>query len=200
MRAMLGSVPLVAALGSAGCVPVLTSPEGTLDSSSVWVAPTNGWPLAQPPADLEEEGFSEGEVPPDMRLMDQNGQEVSLWQFYGSVVVVDVSTMWCGPCKALAAGVDETWLEYKDQGFMYLTVLPEDNVGEIPDQADLNEWATTYEITAPVLSDDQGYSYIIEPSGSYPTVMVLDRDMRVAEDRVEPAEDATVRTVVEALL
>lgn len=200
MRAMLGSLPLVVALGGAGCVPVLTSPEGSLDSSSTWVAPTNSWSLETPPTDLEEEGFGEGEVPPDMRLMDQHGQEVSLWQFYGSVVVVDVSTMWCGPCKEIAGHVDETWKDYEQQGFMYLTVLPEDNVGEVPDQDDLNEWATTFGITAPVLSDDQGYSYIIEPNGSYPTLLVIDRDMRVAEDRVEPAEDGTVRTIVEALL
>ena len=68
------------------------------------------------------------------------------------------------------------------------------------DQDDLNDWATTFGITAPVLSDDQGYSYVIEPNGSYPTLLVIDRDMRVAEDRVEPAEDGTVRTIVEALL
>lgn len=185
---------------SGGCVPVLESPDGVLDSTAAWTAPDNTWPMSAPPTGLEEEGFSEGEVPPDMRLMDQNGQEVSLWQFYGSVVVIDVSTMWCGPCKELAAGVDETWHDYKDQGFMYLTLLPEDNLAQVPDQADLEEWATDYGITAPVLSDAEGYSYIIEPNGRYPTVVVLDRDLKVHEDRVDPAEDATVRIIVESLL
>lgn len=182
----------------AACVPELTSPADS--GSGDWTAPDNTWPVSTPPADLVGEGYAEGEVFPDFLLMDQHGDMVSMWQFYGLVVVVDVSTMWCGPCAKIAKHVDETWHDYEAQGFMYLTMLPEDNVADIPDQEDLQRWASDHSITAPILSDDAGVSALITPNGEYPTIMVIDREMKVAEDRVNPADDATIRDVVESLL
>lgn len=186
-------------LFAVGCVPELHSPDSALEQSD-WEAPSNRWATSSPPAGLDAEGFSVGEVPPDMRLMDQFGDEVSLWQFYGSVVVVDVSTMWCAPCKILAQEVNETWHDYQEQGFMYLTLLPQNNVGEVPDQDDLNTWAEDFGIEAPVLADTLGFSDQISPDAQYPTLLVIDRDFQVAEDRVDPAEDATLRALVESLL
>ena len=55
--------------------------------------------------DLAQEGFREGQVIPDMRLMDQYGDEVSAWQFYGMVIALDFSTEWCAPCQELAKEV-----------------------------------------------------------------------------------------------
>jgi len=136
-----------------------------------------------------------------MRLLDQHGATVSLWQFYGLVVVVDFSTMWCAPCQELAGGVEETYQEYRDEGFIYLTVLSEDLDSEVPDQEDLNIWADYYEITAPVLSDDQGYGeQIVGGASGYPLVMVIDRELVVADEQVTPTDDATIRGVVEGLL
>lgn len=185
----------------AGCVPNLTSPL-TEDSGgdSSWVAPVNSWSSSAPPADLEGEGYSVGQVMPDFLLMDQNGDEVALWQFYGSVIVLDISTMWCGPCKDLAKDVTETWHEYDDRGFMYLTLLPEDDQGQVPDQEDLQRWAGDYDIEAPVLSDDIRRSYEMAPDAAYPRVYVIDRGMKVAVDRVNPVSDAQIRAEIEALL
>lgn len=190
-------VPALAVVAT-GCVPELTSPVDSGDGT--WAAPENTWPVGTPPADMVGEGYAEGQVFPDFLLMDQHGDMVSMWQFYGMVVVVDVSTMWCGPCAELAAHVDETWQDYADQGFMYLTVLPEDNLAAVPDQEDLQRWASDYAITAPILADDAGVSAQITPNAEYPTILVVDRAMRVAEDRVNPADDATIRAVVESLL
>lgn len=181
------------------CTPHLTSPAGNLDTAP-WVAPENTWSTATPPDDLVGEGFSEGQVPPDFRMTDQLGDTVALWQFWGQVVVVDISTMWCAQCRTLAAGVDETWLAYRDQGFMYLTVLAQDLEHAVPDVDDLVEWAEYYDITAPVLSDDEGWSASAVPDGVYPRVLVLDRELRVAVANVVPAEDAAIRAAVEALL
>ncbi len=57
-----------------GCVPVLESPEGEAPSG-VWEAPENGWPIAEPPAGLEAEGYADGEVVPDVRGIDANGRD-----------------------------------------------------------------------------------------------------------------------------
>ena len=181
-----------------GCVPELHSPDG--DTGGTWVAPKNTWPVSAPPDDLVGEGYSEGQVFPEFRLMDQHGDELSLWQFYGSVIVVDVSTMWCGPCAALADYVDETAAAYAAQGFVYITVLPEDNVGSVPDQEDLQRWASDHDISQPIVSDDLGISYTMVPDSTWPRIMVVDRQMRIVVDRVNPVEDAAVRAAIEANL
>ncbi|MFM2245528.1 MAG: hypothetical protein RL071_1602 [Pseudomonadota bacterium] len=189
----------------AACAPPrLYSEDGDLPevgSGSDWVAPENGWDKgAPPPAELEGEGFGVGQVLPDLRLLDQHGEETATWQWYGMVVAIDVSTMWCGPCRGLAAEVDATWADYRDQGFMYLTLLPQDQAGEIPDNADLNAWADQFGITAPVLADDEGWSYQIVPDNTYPRIMIVGRDMRVLVDQVTPAEDTAIRAAIEAAL
>jgi len=183
----------------AACTPVLTSP-GDDSGTGAWVAPSNTWPVSAPPVDLVAQGFDQGQVVPDFVMMDQHGDPVSLWQFYGMVVVVDISTMWCGPCAALADEVDATWNAYEPQGFIYLTVLPENTLGQVPSQDDLNVWADNHAITAPVLQDDIERSKEMAPDAAYPRLYVIDRQMKVAVNRVNPADDPSIRAEVEAQL
>ena len=49
-------------MGMAGCIPVLTSPEGT-DSGSVggiWQAPENAWISESPPSEIEGKAGERG--------------------------------------------------------------------------------------------------------------------------------------------
>lgn len=186
---------------AAGCMPELTSPPGGELDLADWLPPENSWDAADTlPGDLSPEGFLEGQTVPDVRLMDQHGDEVSLWQFYGNVIAIDLSTMWCGPCQGLAKHVDETWEDYRDQGFMYLTMLPENRSGDVPNQDDLALWGETHEITAPILSDSEGYAYQIEPNQAWPRVVVIGRDLRVQVNPVVPAEDPAIRAAIENAL
>jgi thiol-disulfide isomerase/thioredoxin len=132
--------------------------------------------------------------------VDQNGDTVSLWQFYGEVIALDISTMWCGPCQLLAREVDEVQEHYEDDGFIYITMLPENIDGDTPNVQNLNQWAERNGVSAPILADDFGHSYDIVPDQVWPRVMIIGRDLRVAEDQVQPAEDAAIRAAIEAEL
>ena len=68
-------------------------------------------------------------------MMDQFGNEVSLWQFYGQLILIDGRRMVLR--VKLATEVDHTWKDYEDRGFMYLTILAEDNASH-PNQEVLN--------------------------------------------------------------
>ena len=189
--------PVLFLLGlGAGCVPDLT---GEAEEPYVWTEPTNSWPVQQPPEDLTGEGFFVGQVPFDFRLLDQHGDEVSLWQFYGDVILMDISTMWCGPCQQIAEDVDETWKDYAEEGFTYLTILPEDHQGGSVDNDDLNQWADNFEITSPILADTEGYGYTVEPEQVWPVVMLIDRKMKVLVERVSP-NDHSIREAIEDAL
>lgn len=177
------------------CVPVLTSPDDSA-ASSCWMEADNQWRAHTPDA-LKAEGFGLGQVPPDMCMQDQNGDMVSLWQFYGEVILIDISAEWCAPCQELADGVDKTWKEFDDQGFIYISLLTEDNFSEIPDQDVLIDWATAHNITAPVLSDSENYKQQLVPDGAYPRLMLIDRTMTIQIDKVNPATEEVIHQTVQ---
>ena len=192
-------------LGGTGCTPNLVSPPGAKTDAPAtaadWERPDNAWPAVDTlPSDIRAEGWAEGQVPPDARLVDQYGDIVSLWQFHGMVIALDVSTMWCGPCQLLAREVDEVQEAYGHDDFIYLTMMPENVDGDTPNVTNLNEWADRNGVSAPILSDDVGHSYDIVPDQIWPRVMVIGRDLRVAEDQVQPAADAAIRAAIESEL
>lgn len=179
-----------------GCTPHLESePRATCGGEEL----QNVWDKGAPPNTLEGEGYSRGAVMPDFCMEDQNGDKTSLWQFYGDIILLDISTMWCAPCQKIAEDVDETWKDYVGQGFTYLTVLPEDLEGGSVDNADLNQWATNFDISAPILADTEGYGYLVEPERIWPVVMLIDRNMEVIVERVSPNDHAIREAIEDAL-
>ena len=93
-----------------GCAPRLyTDASEDTSANSVWVAPENDWTLNEPPRGTVAEGFEEGQIPDDFRLVDQHGQEVSLWQFHDRWVVLDFSTLWCAPWPRVSEETLRTW-------------------------------------------------------------------------------------------
>jgi len=188
---------VVAAIMSTGCVPELYTSGG---SAADWTPPENDWGVATPPADLVAQGWQEGQTPPDARLVDQNGNEVSLWQFYGEVVLFDVSTMWCAPCQDLARHTEETWDKYRDDGFVYVTVLAQDVEGGSVEVDELQEWAELFEITAPILADNEETTAGAISNNQYPAVLVFDRRMRISHRVKTVSDEAEIDAAIEDAL
>lgn len=194
--------PALLLLVSVGCVPVLNTPGGEAPvDTAPWQAPSNRWPVGGgPPDGLVGEGWLEGQVIPEVILGDQYGDTVNLWQFYGMVVVVDVSTIWCAPCQKLAEDVQEVTDEFEGEGFAYVTLLSQDLSGKVPDTAELAKWGTDYNFEAPILADDQGHSAAITPGGVFPQVVIVGRDMKVKNAAVSPTTTENIRAgIIDAL-
>lgn len=178
------------------CVPDLESGA----TGDPWALPDNRWPASEPPPTLHGEGFHEGQVIPDFRLVDQFGDEVALWQFHGHVVVVDISTVWCRPCQVLAEDTEHTWQEYRDEGVVYVTVLAENIDGDDPTVDDLAAWADAFGITAPVVADPgRAWSDPAVPGNQYPYLSVVGTDA-VVEAVVDPPTDANLRAAIDDVL
>lgn len=193
---MIRFTPLLACVA---CVPRLYTQAPPIVPSD-WVPPENSWEVTEPPSDLEGQGFGVGQTVPDVRLADQFDDEVSLWQFFGKVVVLDVSTMWCAPCRELAETTQHTYEAYADEGLMYVTVLQQDQDGEPPTLDDVQSWADVYGIETPVLGDpDPSATAAAIERGQYPALLLLDRQMQVVE-RVNPPTDAELIAAIEDAL
>lgn len=163
-----------------GCVPHLVT-DGPKDLGP-WERPENSWHYSEspPPDGLECGGTRVGDQMCDVRLADQHGDEVSLWQFWGDVVLFDVSTLWCAPCRALAESTQETIEHFEGDGFTYVTVIAQNQEGGAPEREDAELWADVYGIEAPVMFDEE-MSLEAANTSAFPILLLLDRDMKVHE-------------------
>jgi len=116
----------------------------------------------------------------DFKLIDQNGEEFNLYDHYGKVIILDLSTMWCGPCQM--AGMDADPMIARLGGpdkVVYVTVLIENMSGKDPTVADLEMWTNALGIEiSPVLAGSRGF---LNTTGyqvtGWPTFYFIDSDM-----------------------
>ncbi|MEC7241468.1 MAG: TlpA disulfide reductase family protein [Myxococcota bacterium] len=185
-----------------GCAPRLyTDSVEETGEEETWVAPTNSWTSNSPPKGLQAEGADEGQVPPDFRMVDQFGEEVSLWQFYGKWVVIDFSTLWCAPCQELAALSGETHEMYEERGLEYLSIISQNLYYEPPSLEEVQAWAETFEMHTPVLADDFEWTgNFVKGASGFPRLVIVGPDMRIVESEVRPNNDAGLRETLDELL
>lgn len=103
-------------------------------------------------------GYGIGNVSYDFTLTDQHGEQVSLSDFCGNTVLIVSAAMWCGACRGEASDLEALYQQYKDSNFTVITLLGENIQEQEPSISDLQEWATYFELTHPVLADVDFYT------------------------------------------
>lgn len=152
------------------------------DPQACWSVPT-GWPqcLAQAEADgLEGQGWRKGHVVPNWSMTDQFGQDLQFHQFYGMVVIVDVSAGWCGPCNQAAGVAEDFYVEHQGDGVLLVHLMIEDWYGNPSDVDFLGEWSDSHGLSFPVVLEEEGVYEALYDQGyidGIPAYFVYDRGM-----------------------
>ena len=116
---------------------------------------------------LTDSGRSSG----DFTLKDVNGNEVSLSEYRGEVVVLNFWATWCPPCREEIPDFIEVYDNYKDRGVQFLGVSSED-------VNTLKDFISNYGINYTVLVDNAGVGddWGID---AIPTTFIIDREGQV---------------------
>ena len=153
--------------------------EDTLDQEEIEEV------VYDPGVDWETCGSAEGDNPCNIIAIDHNGDEFDLYTNYGSLIVLDLSAMWCGPCNSAGAHAQEVQDRYAAEDLIYVTVLVENSHGVPPTTDDIQDWATMYgNTTSPVIPGDRGM--LVSSGGSWdltswPTFFYMDRELVIRD-------------------
>jgi thiol-disulfide isomerase/thioredoxin len=111
-------------------------------------------------------------------LMDTS-KTVSLKDFDGKVVVINVWGQWCGPCRAEITQLEQVYAQTRDLGVAFLGIDVRDNDITAP-----QDFVTDRKVTYPSIYDPAMRTMIAfggkYPATVIPSTVVLDRQHRVA--------------------
>ena len=125
------------------------------------------------PSNLQGPAGMAGQTAPVFALQDDRGRPVSLAQYRGRVVVMNLWASWCPPCRAEMPDLQRLSQTFAGRGLAIVGV----NEGESADRA--RAFARALHIAFPIWIDDQQRYGRIYGALGLPTTVVVGRDGKV---------------------
>lgn len=134
---------------------------------------------------------------PDFSLHSTTGETHTLSDLKGQAVLVNLWATWCPPCRAEMPAIQKVYDEYKDQGFVVLSV----NMTAQDNPQDIIPFATQYRLNFPILLDETGEVGKAYQMRSLPSSFFINRAGVISEVVIGgPMSEALLRTRVEQIL
>jgi thiol-disulfide isomerase/thioredoxin len=146
---------------------------------------------------MEMSKFNAGQPAMDFTYPDINGNEVSLSDFEGSYVYVDVWATWCGPCKREIPHLVELEKDYHGKNIVFLSV-------SVDEDKDYDAWANMLEEKemGGVQLFASGWSKITKDYkiNGIPRFMLFDTEGNIVNVRASRPSNPATRDLFERLL
>lgn len=123
-------------------------------------------------------GVDVGMTPPPFTLKDVDGRDVSLSDFQGKVVVLDLWATWCPPCRQEIPFLVGLYEEFRDRGLVVVGIGLDDGGADV-----LRPFAAANKVSYPVLVGDKPVAASYKVS-SIPMTFVIGPDGRIAAKHV----------------
>jgi len=133
----------------------------------------------------ENKGYAlrAGTAVPELRLPALAGGETALASYRGRVVLLNFWATWCPPCVAELPSLERLHRALGPEGLVVLTVATDE------DETELRQFVAQHALTLPILKDPGGRLAASQyHTTGYPETFLLDREGRLVEHTVGPAE------------
>ena len=131
-------------------------------------------------------GSKVGDIAADFSAKNQSEQDVTLYQHFGKVILIDFSADWCGPCRDEAGNLERLFQDNKNKGFQILTILISGSPAA---------WADQYKLNFSVLDDNSESLWSVYGEGYIPLNIVLDRNMTIRYKVAGYNESSIISTI-----
>jgi len=137
-----------------------------------------------------------GFLMPDFSLEDLDGNEIDVSVYQGSPLVLNYWASWCGPCRAEMPALERIHAEYAKDGLVILGIngTNQDNLKSVV------EFIKQYQLTFPVLLDQNGHVGRLYQIQSLPTTFFINPDGTIADLVTGGMSETLIRSKINDLL
>ncbi|MBN1566481.1 MAG: redoxin domain-containing protein [Acidobacteria bacterium] len=148
----------------------------------------------QPPAEVEQ-AVQVGLKAPAFTLPDLSGQQVTLDQFKGKVVMLEFWATWCGPCRMTMPLMESIQKEFGDN-LILLTI----NLQEPMDV--VRDYVRAENVHSRVLLDEEGSVGLLYGTDSIPLQILIDKQgiVRFIQAGFGPGTPSQLRGEIKRLI
>ena len=123
---------------------------------------------------------------PNFTFPDLDGKMVSLADFRGKAVLLNIWATWCAPCVAEMPSMQKLYQELKDEGFEILAVSVDESGAEA-----VKPFMEKHKLGFPVLLDTKGDIKALYQATGIPESFIIDKNGMIVEKIIGPREWAS---------
>jgi peroxiredoxin len=138
----------------------------------------------------EKPRFKKGVSAPSFTLPDLNGKMVSLADYKGQVVLLNIWATWCGPCVEEMPSMERLHQELKDEKFVILAV----SIDESGAKAVL-PFMKKHKLSFLALTDSVASIKNLYQTTGVPESFIIDKEGRIVEEIIGPRDWAAAGAI-----
>jgi len=127
--------------------------------------------------------LGKGVPAPNFTFPGLDGKKVSLADYKGKVVLLNIWATWCAPCVAEMPSMEKLYQELKDEDFELLAVSVDESGVEV-----VTPFMKKHKLSFPVLLDTQGDIKSLYQLTGIPESFIMDKDGIIVEKVIGPRD------------
>lgn len=142
-------------------------------------------------------GIGLGDQAPSFTLQTLGGEKVSLSDYRGKKIILNFWATWCPPCKAEMPHMQSFYKKEAERS--NVEILAVNLTSEDRGKAAVTEFAKQYDLTFPILLDQEGTIGSEYQVATIPTTYVLNTDGTIHQKIIGPMDEQMMRELVNEL-